>query len=173
MFWTLKDLMPPVRKTKHGIVPRIRPTANPSFPSTGSVAAEDNEAALAELFGELNLHNLRGPVGHRIQVLVQLRYEPHAVLLDDAGRLDPVLVVLEALFGREPGHADVVPRLAVPLGIPQVNDIDVVVLFIERYGCSLESRSVRDVLLVKQCNAAPDHLSYQSSLSIKAKPSRV
>src|SRR5829696_1275207 len=91
---------------------------------SASVPAEDDEPALAKTVRKHPLHLLRLLERHRIQVLVQPGHEAFAVTLHDARALDAVLVILETLLRRQPGHTDVVAGPAVALGIAQIDDVD-------------------------------------------------
>ena len=60
----------------------------------------------AQVISEVALHLERRFVGHRVEVLVEVRTELHAVPLHDARVLYAGLVPGEALLRREAGEAD-------------------------------------------------------------------
>ena len=88
------------------------------------MSAVDNEPAFAEAVRENRLHLQRLCVRHRIEMRVQTRNEAFAETADDAGRLDPLLVILKALLRRQPGHADVIGGLTVATRIAEIHDVD-------------------------------------------------
>ena len=91
------------------------------------VSAVNDVAAFAQAFGEQAFHLQRFGIRHGIEMRVQTRDEPFAEAADNASRLDALLVILEALLGREAGHADVVGSFAVAAGVSEVDDVDVMV----------------------------------------------
>src|SRR5579859_2380356 len=93
-----------------------------------SMTAEDDEAALAQAVREHDFHLDGAGVRHRVEMLIETRHETLAELAHDAGGFDARLVILEALLGRQSGHADVIAGTAVAFGIAQVNDVDVVMI---------------------------------------------
>src|ERR1700730_18046482 len=88
-----------------------------------SVAAVYEVTALAEAVREEHFHLLRLLERHRIEMIVQSRHEALAAPADDTRGLDPLLVILEALLGRQTRHADVVAVFAVTRGIAEVDDV--------------------------------------------------
>src|SRR5580693_3494165 len=88
-----------------------------------SVAAVYEVPTLAEAVREEHFHLLRLLERHRIEMIIQPWHETLAAPADDARGLDPLLVILEALLGRQTRHADVVAGLAVARGIAQVDDV--------------------------------------------------
>ncbi len=108
------------------ITPTILVGQGPAVPGVRSVTAEHLEPARFQLLEEPLFHRYGVVEGHRIEVGVERRDEPLPESFHDAGRLDPRLVVAEALLRVEPGHADVVAGLAVPLRVPQIDNVNVV-----------------------------------------------
>ena len=94
-----------------------------------SMPSEDDEAALAQAVGEHRFHLYSPLEGHGIQVRIEAWHEPLAMVAYDAGAFDAVLVVLEPLLGREPGHADVITGLPVAIRVSQIDDVDGMVPF--------------------------------------------
>src|SRR4029453_9971563 len=68
-----------------------------------------------------------------IEVRVEPRDEPLAAAADDARGLDALLVILEALLGRQTGHADVISGFAVPFRVPEEHHINVVMVRLFRF----------------------------------------
>src|SRR3954471_2575747 len=88
---------------------RVQPPSVPRMAiARDSVTAVDRVAAFPEALGEHRFHLERLPVGHRIQMRKELRYEPDAIRFDDACGFDAGLVIFESLFGRQSRHPDVV-----------------------------------------------------------------
>src|SRR5579872_2093106 len=102
----------------------LRHPSTASF-STSSVSSEHHESPLPKAVGEVPFHLHRLPVCHRIEVLIQLRHQTFAEPAHDSGRLPSVLVIVEPLFGREPGHSHVIAGLSVSLRVPEVHHVDV------------------------------------------------
>jgi hypothetical protein len=89
------------------------------------VPAEHLEASLSQAVRELQFHSNGVLVGHGVQVLVERRHQPDTVLSDHPRGFDPCLVICEPLLRCQARHPDVVPRPAVPRGIPEEHDVDV------------------------------------------------
>src|SRR4051794_8240316 len=96
---------------------RRRDLAAGASTDAASVAAVHDVAAFAQAVGQRGFHLEGFGVRHRVEVRVQTRHEPLAAAPDDAGGLVAFLVVLEPLFRREAGHADIISRLPVALRV--------------------------------------------------------
>ncbi len=92
------------------------------------MASVHGVAAFPQALRQEDLHCLGFWKRHGVQVRIQPRHKALAATPDDARRFDPLFVILETLFRREPCHADVVRRFAVTLRIAQENDVDVVMI---------------------------------------------
>src|SRR5262245_8184967 len=86
------------------------------------------KAALAKAVGERDLHRHGPGIRHRIEMRIEPRHQPLPAALDDASGFDALLVILEALLGRQAGHADVIAGLAVPFRVTKKHHVDVVVV---------------------------------------------
>src|SRR5260221_4142166 len=113
----------------------VAPQAAGSSTGFPSVATEHDVSPLAKAICQRRFHPFRLFVRHGIQVLVQLRHEALAVLFHDPRRLAPGLVVLESLLRRKPRHAHVVPRLPIAPGVPEVDDVHVMVASFRHLSC--------------------------------------
>src|SRR5207302_3756970 len=87
----------------------------------------DCVALLAQRDGELDLHVARGLVGHRVGIGVELGEQAQAEALHVAVGADASLVLREAFFGAEAGHADVdagLEEVAVGVRVAKARDVE-------------------------------------------------
>src|SRR5262245_9931522 len=92
------------------------------------MAPVHQKATLAKAVGERHLHRHGPGVRHRIEVRIEPRHQPLAAAFDDASGFDTLLVILEALLGRQAGHADVIAGFAVPFRVTKKHHVDVVMV---------------------------------------------
>jgi hypothetical protein len=71
------------------------------------MAACDGVSLRPEVFGQFAFHFEGGFEGHGVENFVEFWHEADAVALNDTGGFEALLVILETLFWREAGHADV------------------------------------------------------------------
>src|SRR4029453_8059755 len=91
---------------------------------SSSVASEDDKAALAETFRKHDFHPLCLLIRHGIQMGVKLRNQALTVLPNDLRGFDACFVILKTDLRRQSRHPHVIAGLAVPVRIPQVDDVD-------------------------------------------------
>ena len=76
-----------------------------------SMPAQHRVPRAPQVFRQIPLHLRSGVIGHRIQMFIKFRQQPHSMAFDERRTFDPLFVIRETFLRREAGQPDVNARL--------------------------------------------------------------